>query len=121
MVITHVQGVYSHRNGITGAPFDVVAFRHSEGEGALFLGIVFAAPSHVAVIKGADPSETWRGDHFEEALRQIVIEHHESTFLVAHAEAQAIRQREQQRACGHYDEGGAYCSKCGAQLKGDRT
>lgn len=65
-----------HRNGICGAPFDVLLFRFPDG--ANMLGIVFEEPYHVAVLdvdklaQGdiAFMSNSWRGDVFEPHLRE---------------------------------------------------
>jgi hypothetical protein len=65
-----------HRNGISGAPFDVLLFRFPEGSN--MLAIVFDEPYHVAVVdvdklaKGdiAFASNSWRGDVFEPHLRR---------------------------------------------------
>ena len=66
-----------HRNGVGGAPFDVVLFKH---EGEKFLAIVFDEPGCVAVL-GFDKlkqeviefgENSWRGDWFEDALREVI-------------------------------------------------
>ncbi len=69
-----------HRNGISGAPFDVLIFRDAD-EGRM-LGIVFELASHVAVFNLdklalgniAFGVNSWRGDRYEpwprEAIRQ---------------------------------------------------
>lgn len=67
-----------HRNGICGAPFDVLLFRDA-AEGPM-LGIVFAEPYHVAVLnldrlaqrQIAMGVNSWRGDQYEPALRRII-------------------------------------------------
>jgi len=64
-----------HRNGICGAPFDVLLFRAPE-EG-IMLAILFEEQSHVAVLNVdklaqgdiAFRSNSWRGDVFEPHLR----------------------------------------------------
>ena len=65
-----------HRNGICGAPFDVLLFSFPEGSN--MLAIVFDEPYHVAILdvdklsKGdiAFASNSWRGDVFEPHLRR---------------------------------------------------
>ncbi len=66
-----------HRNGICGAPFYVVLFRGEEGR---IVGILFDRECHCAVFdvdrlhQGniAFGSNSWRGDHFEPALRNAI-------------------------------------------------
>jgi hypothetical protein len=74
-----------HRNGISGAPFDVVLFRDAD-EGRM-LGVVFDAEYHVAVFnldklaQGdiAFGSNSWRGDRYEPALRRLITNHRKET------------------------------------------
>jgi hypothetical protein len=69
-----------HRNGICGAPFDVLLFR--EGESRM-IGIVFERESYCAVFDIAKlaagdiafGSNSWRGDKYEEALRTCIKSH----------------------------------------------
>ncbi|MGA2254536.1 MAG: hypothetical protein ABSG53_07745 [Thermoguttaceae bacterium] len=70
----------SHRNGICGAPFDLVLFHDCGPEGSRKVAIVFDEPHHCAVLDIAKlaagdiafGSNSWRGDHFEESLRKAI-------------------------------------------------
>jgi hypothetical protein len=72
-----------HRNGICGAPFDVVLFEDTGPEGGrkvaiLFEGASFCAVLDVAKLAAGDiefGSNSWRGDKFEPGLRAAVIDH----------------------------------------------
>ena len=72
-----------HRNGITGAPFDVVLFEDKGSRGSRKLAILFEGDSFCAVLDVAKlaagdiefGSNSWRGDKFEPGLRTAVIEH----------------------------------------------
>jgi len=72
-----IKAIDHHRNGVCGAPFNVVLFR-DEAEQANMVGIIFYAPDHVAVLDVdkaaagdvAFGSNSWRGDHYEDDLRQ---------------------------------------------------
>ena len=65
-----------HRNGICGAPFDVVLFEDPGPEGSRKVAILFEEPHHCAVLdvdklaQGdiAFGSNSWRGDHYEPHL-----------------------------------------------------
>src|SRR5262249_22929626 len=83
-----------HRNGVSGAGFHVVKFIDREslkpakklvdkmneiaGKTGKMIGIVFEEPSHVAVFDRALLAQdviafganSWRGDHYESALRK---------------------------------------------------
>ena len=84
-----------HRNGIGGAPFDVVLFRALEGTN--MLAIVFEEPNHVAVldvdklVRGdiAFLSNSWRGDMFEPYLRRGIA------LVRAHVESEGNGSKEQ--------------------------
>ena len=76
-----IENVARHRNGIYGSPFSVVTFSSRSDDGATLtpmVGIVFDAPGCVAVfdrrLLGAGEIafgvNSWRGDHFEPALRR---------------------------------------------------
>lgn len=75
--------IASHRNGVCGAPFDVVLFR--EG-GSRKLGILFEAEAHCAVLDVAllaagdiaFGSNSWRGDDYEPDLRKAVRAHYDA-------------------------------------------
>jgi hypothetical protein len=68
-----------HRNGIDGAPFNVVLFKVS-GEPGTKVGIVFDDRGHCAVLDvtllaAADiafGSNSWRGDQYEPSLREAI-------------------------------------------------
>lgn len=59
------------RNGISGEGFHVIRFRRIN-DGLVLLGIVFEAASHVAVVDPTDLTSHWRGDNFEQHLREYV-------------------------------------------------
>jgi hypothetical protein len=69
-----------HRNGICGAPFDVILFEDAGPEGSRKLAILFKKEAHCAVLdvdklaQGdiAFGSNSWRGDHFEQPLRKAI-------------------------------------------------
>jgi len=72
-----------HRNGICGAPFDVVLFRDTDDENTPKVGIVFEQPYHCAVLDVAKLAQgsiafgvnSYRGDVFEPALRKALKFH----------------------------------------------
>lgn len=69
-----------HRNGICGAPFDVVLFRDEGPAGSRKVGILFDEPHCCAVLdidkltKGdiLFGSNSWRGDNYERHLRKAI-------------------------------------------------
>jgi hypothetical protein len=69
-----------HRNGVAGAPFDVVLFKDSGREGSRKLAILFEEHGHCAVLDIAKlaagdiefGSNSWRADHYEPDLRNAV-------------------------------------------------
>src|ERR1700693_4885881 len=72
-----------HRNGISGAPFDVALFEdHDAAEGSRKVAILFEQPCHCAVLDVAKlaqgdiafGSNSWRGDHYEPHLRKAIVE-----------------------------------------------
>ncbi len=73
-----IEQLQHHRNGVGGAPFDVLIFR-DPGAGRM-LGIVFPEPGHVAVFhleklalgNIAFGVNSWRGDHYEPDLRKAI-------------------------------------------------
>ena len=75
--------VRHHRNGVAGAPFDVVLFTDHGPHGSRKLGIVFEAAYYVAVFDLAKlaaediafGSNSWRGDQFEPKLRAMIAQH----------------------------------------------
>lgn len=76
----NIKDIQRHRNGICGSPFHVVTFQHDE-YGSM-AAIVFDEAHHVAVLQVdklangdvAFGSNSWRGDHFEPALRRAIRE-----------------------------------------------
>jgi hypothetical protein len=84
MTVT-ITEIAHHRNGICGAPFDVLLFR--EG-GTRKVGIVFERELYCAIFDIAKlaagdiafGSNSWRGDKYEEALRTR-IKSHRKAFL----------------------------------------
>ena len=69
-----------HRNGICGAPFDVVLFEDTGPEGSRKVAILFEEQGHCAMLDVAKlaagdiafGSNSWRGDAFEESLREAL-------------------------------------------------
>lgn len=69
-----------HRNGVAGAPFEVVLFKETGREASRKVGIVFDAPHHCAVLDVVKlaagditfGSNSWRGDDYEPYLRQAI-------------------------------------------------
>ena len=69
-----------HRNGIGGAPFNVLLFHDGESQK---VGIVFERPGYCAVLDvqklaGGDIAfglNSWRGDRFEPDLRKAINEY----------------------------------------------
>ena len=69
-----------HRNGICGAPFDVVLFQDYGSDGSRKVAVLFEEPYHCAVLDVdqlaagdiAFGSNSWRGDKYEPQLRQAV-------------------------------------------------
>jgi hypothetical protein len=76
-----------HRNGVGGAPFHAIVFRDFGEEASVKVGIVFDAPAHVAVLDIAKlvdcdvefGSNSWRGDHYEAALRRAIKKRNRQT------------------------------------------
>jgi len=69
-----------HRNGIAGAPFNVVLFHdgHSQKLGIVFERAGYCAVLDVQKLAGGDiafGSNSWRGDRFEPDLRQAIDEY----------------------------------------------
>jgi hypothetical protein len=72
-----------HRNGIGGAPFHVVLFLDPDGGKGDFAATVFEAPGHVSVLNVPFTAErniemsqgnSWRGDYYEERLRNVIAD-----------------------------------------------
>jgi hypothetical protein len=72
-----------HRNGVGGAPFDVVLFREKGRDVSRKLGILFDDPSYCAVLDVVLLAageitfgiNSWRGDEYEPHLRQAITKH----------------------------------------------
>ena len=79
----NVIAVAFHRNGICGAPFDVVLFEDFGEKGGRKVAVLFEAESRCAVLDTAKlavgdiafGSNSWRGDHYEPHLRKAVEAH----------------------------------------------
>jgi hypothetical protein len=71
-----------HRNGVAGAPFDVVLFRERGRTGGRKVAILFEQEAQCAVLDidklaGGDiafGSNSWRGDNYEPTLRKAIDE-----------------------------------------------
>lgn len=70
-----------HRNGVAGEPFDIVLFNdRTNNRGRRMVGILFEAEGHCAVLDVeklaagdiAFGSNSWRGDNYQEHLRQAI-------------------------------------------------
>ena len=69
-----------HRNGICGAPFEVVLFEDQGPEGSRKVAVLFEEPYHCAVLDVARLAagdiafgfNSWRGDHYEPHLRRAL-------------------------------------------------
>jgi hypothetical protein len=80
----NIIAIAHHRNGVTGAPFDVVLFKEKSRRGSqkvavLFEGDSFCAVLDVAKLAAGDiafGSNSWRGDDYEPELRTAIIDHH---------------------------------------------
>lgn len=76
----NVIAIAHHRNGIDGAPFDIVLFDDEGPEAGRKVGIVFDEPHHVAVLDVAKlaagdiafGSNSHRGDRYEPHLRAAI-------------------------------------------------
>jgi hypothetical protein len=73
-------GIAHHRNGICGAPFDIVLFEDTGPEGSRKVAILFEEQAHCAVLDVpklsagdiAFGSNSWQGDNYEPGLRDAV-------------------------------------------------
>jgi hypothetical protein len=76
----HIIAFEHHRNGIGGAPFAVILFEGTGPEGGRKVAILFEEEAHCAVLDVdklaagdiAFGSNSWRGDRFEEPLREAI-------------------------------------------------
>lgn len=79
-----ILAVARHRNGVAGTPFHVVLFKERIREDSRKVAILFDEPGCCAVLAVdklaagdiAFGSNSWRGDHYEESLRQAIANHH---------------------------------------------
>jgi hypothetical protein len=63
-----------HRNGVAGEGFHLCSFLYLRGKDTVALqAVVFDDPGRVAVIKPDDIQSRWRGDDFEQALREAIV------------------------------------------------
>lgn len=84
MKINRIIAVDRHRNGICGAPFDVVLFEDAGDEGGRKFAVLFE-PQYFCAVLDVDKlaagdiafgSDSWRGDDCKPALRNVVQMHH---------------------------------------------
>jgi hypothetical protein len=102
VAITKIRGVARHRNGMSGAPFDVVSFDYMDpmpkpklgekppkpGEPRQMVAVLFDEPGHIAVFdammlgegKTAFGDNSWRGDQFEKPLRAAIEKNYKDLF-----------------------------------------
>lgn len=67
--VLFVSRVRYHRNGVAGNGFYAVDCRLAKRR---FVAAVFPTRGHVAVLTPGDVTARWRGDDFEDALRQAI-------------------------------------------------
>ncbi|HWG42664.1 MAG TPA: hypothetical protein VN688_07750 [Gemmataceae bacterium] len=75
-----IDSIACHRNGICGAPFEVVLFEDQGPEGSRKIAILFDEPHYCAVLDLAKlasgdiafGSNSWRGDNYESSLRRAI-------------------------------------------------
>ena len=79
-----VQEIAFHRNGVGGNGFHAIRFTE-KGQPGEFLAIVFEEPGDVAVINawslaefGVGHGNKWRGDIFEDTLREAIAADNEA-------------------------------------------
>ncbi len=85
--IKKIHAIAAHRNGITGAPFDVVIFEDHGAQGSLKVAIGFEFPGTLAVLDIgrlaagdiAFGSNSWRGDQYQDPLREAVKRYQDVT------------------------------------------
>jgi hypothetical protein len=106
-----------HRNGVHGAPFDVVLFQEKGRSASRKVGIVFDLPHccavlDVAMLAAGDiafGSNSWRGDHYEDSLRRAVsidsTPHHQTAVTTPTNQERAARCQE---ALTHYCDYDSY-------------
>lgn len=80
MKLKRIINIARHRNGVGGAPFDVVLFKDTGEGGSRKVAILFELESFCAVLDVdklatgdiAFGSNSWRGDEYEPLLRQAI-------------------------------------------------
>lgn len=70
-----VREVTYQRNGSSGEGFHVVRFVRWPYDGVELTAVVFEKTSHVAVVDMDDLGSHFRGDNFEDVMRQVVDAH----------------------------------------------
>lgn len=78
------------RNGISGTGFEVIRF-HGYRPKQHFIGIVFEGKGNVAVVSLDDTKLCWRGDNFEEQLRDYIA-HEDAKLTALYSKAQPTSQ-----------------------------
>jgi hypothetical protein len=83
MKFKHIISAAHHRNGVGGAPFDVVLFKEADKGGSRKVAILLEPVSFCGVL-GVDKlaagdiaigSNCWRGDRYEPPLREAIERH----------------------------------------------
>ncbi len=65
-----------HRNGVAGEGFHLVQFKQREGRGRIaMVATVFETRGCLAVIRPDRLWECWRGDDYENELREAIAAH----------------------------------------------
>jgi len=85
MKLKRIISIARHRNGVGGAPFDIVLFKDTGGQGSRKVAILFEPAGFCAVLDVdklatgdiAFGSNSWRGDDYEPPLRQAVQMHYD--------------------------------------------
>lgn len=70
-----VTDIQRHRNGVSGESFYCIRFDQEDTYSSMrrpMLAVLFEAPKHCAVMQLEDPDEHYRGDSYEETLREAV-------------------------------------------------
>jgi hypothetical protein len=78
-----------HRNGVAGAPFDVILFKEYGQGASRKVAVVFDDPGYCAVLDVtllatgdiAFGSNSWRGDDYEPQLREAIKQRDEKEAL----------------------------------------
>jgi len=85
MKIKRIHSIARHRNGVGGAPFDVVLFSETGRKRGRKLAVLFEPEGFCAVLDVdqlaagdiAFGSNSWRGDDYEPPLRQMLAMHYQ--------------------------------------------